>query len=305
MKKLFFLCIILFFGGNVMLSGCNTVSTINSQQLSETATVQLLSSNTETTQPASLPVDEQNIETNASSDPVASKQEDTPLSASEAETDQVISLSETDLITATVIPSDIDNPEGLFEEGQDSIASNDPSAIHSEPFMVDGATPVVEPFPSTDEQTFSPAEIYKEVDWLLFHDETFGYRLQYPSTYVTVNTEQQLEPTPLSQIYFFNQRVVANNAVAQEISDFSIVIFENTEQLPLEQWLKKHRLADDSKNFTIENYELAGSEALRVISAFNILPNNFVYISKDKYIFKLVPVGEFAEQMLSTFEFDK
>lgn len=145
--------------------------------------------------------------------------------------------------------------------------------------------------------------------WELYRNDTYGYEIRYPPHYIILPDYILLEagakggerePQPLHQVWFQDKGVAESEIAAMEPPKFSIEVFDNKSQLSVEEWLSKHGLHE---GLQVEAYTLAGVKGVRIRSMFLMGANEFVYLPKDNYVFKLTPLGQLAEQMLATFKF--
>lgn len=141
------------------------------------------------------------------------------------------------------------------------------------------------------------------MEWQVYHDGTYGYEIRYPPDYIIIERARQLELQPLSQVLFQDHMLANSDTAALQPPKFYIEVFDNSSQLPVEQWLEAHGLLGGAKKFQMEPYSLAGVEGARVSSPLLMAPNSFIYLPRGNYIFKLTPTDERSEQVLATFKF--
>ena len=166
--------------------------------------------------------------------------------------------------------------------------------------------PISSPTP-VGEESGSPTPPGEEIamDWEVYRDDTYGYEIRYPPDYIILEGARQQEPQPLQQVRFQDRELARSDTAAFEPPQFSIEVFDNSSQLPVEQWLEEHGLVGGARQFQMEPYLLAGIQGVRLISPLLFAPNEFFCISEGGYIFKLTPLGKHSRGMLSTFKFTR
>jgi hypothetical protein len=202
------------------------------------------------------------------------------------------------LPTPTASPASASEANAISSAGQ---VSSSESQIQGGTAIISGSGPASgkPEFPPDQENTM----VTDTSNWQVYVDDTYGYEIRYPPNYVIVEKEQQLEPKPVSQVLFQDQGLAHSDTAALQPPQFSVAVFDNRAQIPLEQWLQSNGLLGGAQRLQMEPYRLAGVQGVRVISPLMIAPNEFYYVAKGNYIYKLTPMGKYSEQMLATFTF--
>ncbi|MBC7224433.1 MAG: hypothetical protein H5T59_09215, partial [Anaerolineae bacterium] len=145
----------------------------------------------------------------------------------------------------------------------------------------------------------------RQVDWLVYRNEEFGFQIRYPSVYILAPApapEEGQEPQPLAEFLFQDRELAASETAAMEPPQFAIRVFANEEGLPVERWLQQSEALGE-EGFQVEPFSLGGVEGVQVTSQFLIAPGQHVYVAKGKYVFQLTPLGPYSNQMLASFAF--
>lgn len=145
----------------------------------------------------------------------------------------------------------------------------------------------------------------REVDWLVYRNEEFGFQIRYPSVYVLVpapEPEEGQKPAPLAEFLFQDRELAASESAAMEPPQFAIRVFANEEGLSVSTWLQQSEVLGE-EGFQVEPFSLSGVEGVRVTSQFLIAPGQHIYVAKGKYIYQLTPLGQYSNQMLASFTF--
>lgn len=195
-----------------------------------------------------------------------------------------------------VTPSTTAFPEGIISSGGETAPTRPPAQPSGEPSTIPGEA-------SSSPGAPTPAGKERSMDWPIYRDDTYGYEIRYPPNYIIRRGTQQKEPLPLHQIEFHDRELAKSETAALQLPQFSIEVFENSSRLPLEKWLKEHRMLESWMKFQVEPYSLSGASGVRLSSQLLLAPNEFIYLPHESYVFKLTPLGEFSEQMLATFKF--
>ncbi len=153
----------------------------------------------------------------------------------------------------------------------------------------------------------SQAQEKRDVQWLVYRNEEFGFQVRYPSAYVLMppspaTMEGGEMPRHVAEFLFQDQDLARGDTAAMEPPQFAIRIFANEEGLPLEQWLRQSEVLG-TEEFQVEAYSLGGVEGVRVTSRLLLAPGQHIYVAKGPYIFQLTPLGEYSNQMLASFAF--
>lgn len=202
--------------------------------------------------------------------------------------------------STTFLPNPSSTPtsvENVFSPGDKTPSAGLPTHTAGESVTFPGG--------ALSSTTGSPTPEGKEkgMDWQIYRDDTYGYEIRYPPNYLIQKGAQQKEPQPLQQIHFQDRELAQSDTASLQPPQLSIEVFDNSSRLPLEKWLKEHRVLESWMKFQVEPYSLSGALGVRLSSQLLLAPNEFIYLPHGPYVFKLTPLGEFSEQMLATFKF--
>lgn len=147
----------------------------------------------------------------------------------------------------------------------------------------------------------------REVQWLVYRNEEFGFQVRYPSVYVLLPPSQTTmegseEPRPVAEFLFQDQDLARGDTAAMEPPQFAIRIFANDAGLSVDQWLRQNEVLG-TEEFQVEAYSLGGVEGVRLTSRLLMAPGRHIYVAKGRYVFQLTPLGEYSNQMLASFAF--
>lgn len=165
--------------------------------------------------------------------------------------------------------------------------------------VIPGGGPAVLPGGGAGPEMATPGGSVDTSNWLTYRDDTFKFEIRYPPSVVFQKTAAQADPQPLSQIAFQDAQLARSDTAALEPPLLTIDIYDNSAGLPLDQWLRDHRLID-SKSEAI-SFSVGGMTGVHVTSMLLLAPNEFYYLTRDTTIFRLVPMGAPSNQMLMTF----
>jgi hypothetical protein len=144
----------------------------------------------------------------------------------------------------------------------------------------------------------------EDLKWSTYTDEKYGFSIDFPEGYVILPEGGPAEknlPEPLSTIRFQDEEIAKSEMADLEPPKFLIEIFERPASPSLHDWLQSKTLAP--QNAEVETVELAGAqEGLKVSLKIMLAPNVFYYFATEQYIYRLVPLGAYAEEMLATFK---
>jgi hypothetical protein len=171
-------------------------------------------------------------------------------------------------------PEDVVTPEGAV-----SVAAGDQ----------DGA-------PSFDPSAPGDGQEGEEVEWLEYEDSDLGFTISYPATLVPSSVDVgELDTSALAVIEF---RDLTSGEL--EPPFISIWVAENT-QISLEGWIAE--LAATGSSWQRQDITLDGVDAVQMCSSTFIAPGCHVFVASGELVYQLVPLGEYGDQMLATFEF--
>jgi hypothetical protein len=141
-------------------------------------------------------------------------------------------------------------------------------------------------------------------DWPVYQDTVYHYQIAYPSQFEFRLLESaelvKSKPEPVTGTYFNDPSTNLGGMVPPR---FSIRIFEIGAGTSVEAWLKTNGLYRPEDGWTIQKYQGEHFSGYQVNSALLMAPGMFIYAAQGKYLYQLTPLGQDAEQMLTTFEF--
>lgn len=144
-----------------------------------------------------------------------------------------------------------------------------------------------------------PAAEATPTNWQTYADEQFGFAVTYPDTYVILEQPSPREtPAPgvVHQVQFQDKTLATGDTAALEPPQFRIEVFEKPADITLEQWLDGNA---EGAATPIALGELNGYQvSLNTMQA----PNRFYYTASDTHIYRLTPLGPYAEEMLESFK---
>ena len=128
------------------------------------------------------------------------------------------------------------------------------------------------------------------VNWQTYADPQFSFTIDYPQGYTpVVNPDrEQIDPAPIYQVSF------EEGAGDISMSQFDIEIFESG-GLSLEDWLNAH-----GPEGTRTAMDIGNRSGYQITLNIEIAPNQFYYVADGTNIYKLTPVGPYAEGMLKS-----
>jgi hypothetical protein len=139
--------------------------------------------------------------------------------------------------------------------------------------------------------------------WQTYTDSAYGFSVQHPAESVILPEPALPTPTrpPSVQRVRFQERQIAAGQFAElEPPRFSIDVFETRPAVALRDWLQSDVVVLAGASVT--PVQIAGAqEAVRVALRQQLAPNEFVYVSTDRYVYRLTPLGQHGEEMLASF----
>ncbi len=145
--------------------------------------------------------------------------------------------------------------------------------------------------------------VVDKAGWQTYTDTAYGFSIQYPKEYVIL-AEATL-PTPtrppaVQRVRFQDRQIAAGQFAELQPAMFSIDVFERRPAVALGDWLRSDDVLLAGASVTPVQIEGA-QEALRVALRQQLAPNEFVYVSTARYVYRLTPLGQHGEVMLASF----
>jgi hypothetical protein len=138
--------------------------------------------------------------------------------------------------------------------------------------------------------------------WQRYSDKTYGFSIQYPGAYVILSErDDQADggPERLHRVRFQDREVASWQTANLEPPKFTVEVFKRG-GASLRDWLQS--LQWIASTDSVESFHVEGArEGLRVRNMQQLAPNEFYYVSTEKYVFRLTPLGEHGPGMLASF----
>ncbi len=138
--------------------------------------------------------------------------------------------------------------------------------------------------------------------WLTYRDARFGFSFQYPNSYVLLEEAEplnQIHPHLVHRVRLLEKQLAESETAGLQPPNFSVEVFDNPAGLSLPQWIEDQ--AGMQGEQTRES--IGGAECVRVTLTTLMAPNEFHYCAHSTYIYRLIAMTPFAEQMLASFQF--
>jgi len=190
----------------------------------------------------------------------------------------------------------VSSDEGLVEPSAGDDGQQVPGRVPGGEALADAQT-----LPEDDQVL--PGED-EPVNWQVHRNDEFGFEVQYPSAYVIVEAvepSESLVPQPLAEVLFQDRELAQGDAADLEPAQFSVRVFDNSLQLPIEKWLEIHFLIGGEEGWEITPY----FSGVQMCSQFLIAPGCFIYLPKGDYVYELTPLGIYSDKMLASFRFTR
>jgi hypothetical protein len=86
-----------------------------------------------------------------------------------------------------------------------------------------------------------------------------------------------------------------------EPPQLAIDVYENPQGLSLRDWVRSKGWLSADADITVIRLEGA-AEGLRIAERSLLAPNEFYYYTTGKHVYRLVPLGQTGQDILSTFQ---
>ena len=140
--------------------------------------------------------------------------------------------------------------------------------------------------------------------WPVYTDQVYGFRISYPPYYVVKTLDPSLyagfAPVALAGVDFQDEDVAKSDTAALAQPAFSIRVFENKVQQPLETWLASAGLVKAGQ-YT-EPYQGSHESGVSVLSKRYVSTGWVVYVAGAGVVLQLTPVGPTGKLMLDSFD---
>jgi hypothetical protein len=145
----------------------------------------------------------------------------------------------------------------------------------------------------------NPAPSAVPASWLSYSSQQFGFSIDYPDLYVVVdqgNLPQDL-PSVVGRVQFQDKALASSPTANLQPPQFLIDVFENKDSLVLEDWLAANERRGTAQASAVGN---ASGYVVRLQTLQ--APNQFYFVSQGQYVYRLVPLGQYSDQMLQSFK---
>jgi hypothetical protein len=152
--------------------------------------------------------------------------------------------------------------------------------------------------------SFAPAELQGEeepetINWLTYLDEQFNFSIAYPESYTILPEIGQLQEVKsglIQQVRFQDVKLTASKDVSLDLPQFTIELYA-LGNLTLEEFIKS-----TINGVKFDQFNLGGLPGFRIKLNTLIAPNEFYFFTDDVYVFKLIPLGQYSQKMLASFQ---
>ncbi len=140
------------------------------------------------------------------------------------------------------------------------------------------------------------------VQWLAYRDERFGFSFQYPDNYVILEEVEllsQIDPNLLHRVRLLEKQLAESETAQLQPPNFSVEVFSNPSGLPLRQWIESHAALQGEQT----DETIGGAQCVRVTLTTLMAPNEFHFCAHSGYVYRLIALTPYQEQMLASFRF--
>ena len=143
-----------------------------------------------------------------------------------------------------------------------------------------------------------PAE--QDVNWIEYKDAQFGFSVSYPNTFVILEETEDLsaiDATMAGRVRFQTRALAKGDTAALELPQFEIEVYDNINSLSLGDYIDQY-----SEPGERAEYEINGLKGFQVAIDHPLAPNVFYYFAHGDHVFKLIPLGQYSENILESFQ---
>ena len=134
----------------------------------------------------------------------------------------------------------------------------------------------------------------------VYHDERCKLEISYPDDYVVQQgdtTNQQ--PQPTCKIQFQRKQLAQSDTANLQPPQLLIEVYTKAQlEQRLDAWLKAQQFLGPQDQ--VAPFRLAGATGVQVTSQTLLVPDRFLYLVKGTNVYRFVPFGPTADQMLAT-----
>lgn len=201
-------------------------------------------------------------------------------------------------LTQALVPLTTPTGDITMNTPDDTTSSSD----YNDSGIIPGSLPSSPP-QSPDERN-SEDMIRQPTEWLTYANPSFGFSIEYPNTYVVIDTADNSthEATSITHSFHFQDIMLAQSETANlQPPQFAIDIFEVPSDMSFEQWIDSNVTLSGS---TRDAVEVGDYQGYVVSLPIQLAPNQFYYVAGDNYYYKLTSLGLYADRMLGSFTID-
>jgi hypothetical protein len=141
--------------------------------------------------------------------------------------------------------------------------------------------------------------------WRTYRSERFGFELRYPELYVLVEEASQSAPAgqPLMQIRLLDRAMAQPPLASVAPAQFAVEVYANPSRDPLEPWVVARGFVPPVDRFGHGPARVGDVDGIRVTDRAQLAPNLYYFVAREAFVYRLVPLGPFADAILASFRF--
>jgi hypothetical protein len=159
-----------------------------------------------------------------------------------------------------------------------------------------GTAPASGPAGGTSMPAPSPAQ------WLTYRDERFGFSFQYPDSYVVLEEKEplsQIHPNLVHRVRLLEKQLAESETASLQPPNFSVEVFSNPSGLSLRQWIESQAALQGEQT----DETIGGAQCVRVTLTTLMAPNEFHFCAHGGYVYRLIALSPYQDEMLASFRF--
>ena len=149
--------------------------------------------------------------------------------------------------------------------------------------------------------TPEPAVEENVMSWEIYHDDSYGFQVRYPSDFVVEAGDAPAETGALHQVSFQDEELAKSDTAALEPAKFLVRVFDNSAGLSARAWVVENGGFPEKTEIKPEA-AMSDVDSVRVTTLMMVAPNMHIFYAKGQYIIQVTPLGARGELMLETFE---
>jgi hypothetical protein len=135
--------------------------------------------------------------------------------------------------------------------------------------------------------------------WLTYSDAEYGFAVSYPSEYAVL-PESAVPPDGSARRVRFQDKALSAEAADLEPPRFTVSVFTLSQPTTLGDWLQA--TGRRPAGAVVTPTTVAGAqEGVRVQYPQQLAPNEFYYVSRGRYVYALVPLGQHSAAQIASF----